>query len=298
MKRIFCSSIIIAAILPAAAVSQPYKLDAFDHGAQFQFPPHIHSTRIKYGPRSWQAMTLYSPSRSGRPAPIIVSLSGASWPNITRPYPLFWLANRLTESGYAYVEIDQDPTRKKLDDVLADITQAIASIREQSAKRNLDPDRIVLVGANGNAHLAALLGTNESYFINGGIPFAALSGVVMINGDGFDIPKRVATAGSYRAREYKKYSGTDVVEQARLSPVNHLDGTNAPEFLFLIAENESTSISESKEMSDALSGAQVRTQTKILPQFREGSVSTYFLAEKGGAGDALLDFIALAVRGK
>lgn len=273
-------------------------MDAFEPGAQFQIPPRVHSARIKYGPRSWQAMTLYSPRRSGEAAPIIAFLGGAAWPSITSPYPLFWLANRLTESGYAFVGIEQDPNRKKLDDVLADIAQAIAALREQSAKRHLDPDRIILIGAAGGAHLAALLGTNENYLVQGGVPFAALNGVVMINGDGFDIPKRVATAGSYRARQYEKYFGTDMAKQTRLSPVNNLGGANAPGFLFLIAENESTSISESKEMSDALIGAQMQAQTKILPRLREGTVSTYFLAEKGGAGDILLDFIALAVSDK
>lgn len=251
----------------------------------FEAPPPVSVSRIRYGARSWQSVGLSKPRR-GESVPLVVILEGA----MARPYPYYWLRYRLHESGYAVANVVYDSPNTGPARALADIAGAIESLRAQSDKHGIDPNRIILLGVGSGAAFAFLLATDESYLANAGVPIGSVVGSIAVNGDGFDVPRRIATAGTFRAKMYKREFGADRGDHARFSTVRHLASPNVGAFM-LLSIREADVADQAREMADALKNAGVQTQLSYLPKFIDGSVSTYFLAERGAAGSEMIDFL-------
>jgi alpha-L-fucosidase 2 len=106
---------------------------------------------------------------------------GGGWEagdKVTYVTPLF---EPLSRAGVAWFSIDYRLTPAVThQDQLADVRRAIAFIRSQHARFNIDPARIVLIGESASGQMAALLATED----------ASLAGVISFYGV-YDLPAMV-----------------------------------------------------------------------------------------------------------
>lgn len=278
----------------SAGHAQRQAFEEVERSRRFTKAIEVPVDRIRYGKRYWQTVELSTPRTIKRP-PLVVLVPDVTFGVISGPYPTDWVRFRLDKSNFAVAEVSYDPGQTGPDSALSDLAKAIATTLAQAEKRGIDADHVVLLGLGSGAHFALMLATDEHYLTAAGVPFTSVVGSVSVNGDGFDIPRRIATAGAYRAGGYRRVFGRDPNAWTRLSPVSHLAPPNAPAFLFLTLR-EPTLALQSREMQEALNAAGASAELVDLPKFREGELSTYLLAEPKGAGDELMSFLDKVTR--
>ena len=118
---------------------------------------------------------------ASRPSPAVIVVHGGGWEagdKVTYVTPLF---EPLSRAGVAWFSIDYRLTPAVThQDQLADVRKAIAFIRSQHARFNIDSSRIVLIGESASGQMAALLATED----------ASLAGVISFYGV-YDLPAMV-----------------------------------------------------------------------------------------------------------
>ncbi|HEV8060583.1 MAG TPA: alpha/beta hydrolase [Gemmataceae bacterium] len=103
-------------------------------------------------------LDLVRPTATGKPVPFILWLHGGGWRQGDRKdsHPAM---QDMAKLGYAggSVEYRLAPAHK-FPSPLEDARQALAFLRKNAAKYNLDPDRIAVAGGSAGGHLSLMLG--------------------------------------------------------------------------------------------------------------------------------------------
>lgn len=108
------------------------------------------------------------------PRPSVVVIHGGSWTSGSRAAHTGQILELLTRAGYNWFSIDYRlGGLPDYEESLADIRRAIGFIRCHARELRTDPDRIVLLGEDSGAHLAALLAAQ---------PPAGAAGAVLVGG--------------------------------------------------------------------------------------------------------------------
>jgi alpha-L-fucosidase 2 len=122
--------------------------------------------------------------RTGKPVPAVIVVHGGGWEagdKVTYVTPLF---EPLARAGLAWFSIDYRLTPGAThQDQLADLRQAIRSVRAAHARLNIDPARIVLVGESASGQMVTQIATEDP----------SLAGVVSFYGV-YDLPAMVTDA--------------------------------------------------------------------------------------------------------
>lgn len=258
-------------------------------------PPELNARTITYG-LSRRSIALLVPRNADR-APLVVHLPRADFGREGERLSMEWLPAFLFENGFAYARISPRPEREVgVTGVLADISDAIGHLGRNAAEYRLDPGRIILLGDAAGGHFAALLGTDPSFLERAGLPFNSVRAVLALNGDGFDIPRRIATSSRFRARHYERLFGTEPSAQRELSPVTHLAAPNAPIFLFA-AEEGSERMGQAEAIASLLRQSDAEVQVWPLERTIRGSLETYLGAPQHSRTSELRDFLRRAVAG-
>jgi len=106
------------------------------------------------GDRALDAYVQQGPRR--RPA--VVVIHGGTWSSGSRVAHVGQILEVLTQAGYHWFSVDYRlGGLPRFEDSLADIRTALAFIRCRARQLGIDPNRIVLLGEDSGAHLAALL---------------------------------------------------------------------------------------------------------------------------------------------
>jgi alpha-L-fucosidase 2 len=96
------------------------------------------------------------------PRPSIVIIHGGTWSAGSRIAHVGQLVELLTRAGYNWFSIDYRlGGLDEFEDSLADVRAALAFIRCHAADFRIDPERLVLLGEDSGAQLAALLATER-----------------------------------------------------------------------------------------------------------------------------------------
>lgn len=255
--------------------------------------PDVPFREIKYGPRSYEVMRFNLP-KQGKGAPLVVFIGNDGWRGGVDPYPMHLLRSALFEDGYAFAAIDYTPrytndpgsAQAMLDNIITGLRTLIAD----AERLGFDPTRIVLIGNGAGGHFVTLLGTDPT-LLGDRRMFAALKGVVSVNGHGFDIPQQIAKASPFRAKAFKKAFGTDAATHVRLSPVRHLGAPNAPAFLFQAVTDHPHIQNQAMSMYKALSRAGARAAYAPLPPWRDTSSRSYYGLDSGVGYIHLAEFL-------
>lgn len=108
--------------------------------------------------------------RGERRRPTVVVIHGGGWSSGSRSAHVGQILELLTRSGYHWVSLDY-----RLEGVaryeasLADLRAALGFLRCRAAELGIDPDRLVLLGEDSGAHLAALLAAERPRGVIGAV---------------------------------------------------------------------------------------------------------------------------------
>jgi arylformamidase len=255
--------------------------------------PPVGIREIAYGGDPKQRMDLLKPVSAAK-APILFYVHGGGWSigdkraGEGKKGP--W-ANGL---GWAYVSANYRLVpQATVEQQAADLASALAWLRANAVKEGLDPDRIVLMGHSAGAHLVALLGTDTRYLQRAGVPLAAVRGVVLLDGAGYDIPKQGAAETNLVKPMYDAAFSTDPKRQAALSPTLHAAAPNAGNWLILPVARRQDSQAQSKGLAAALSAAGATAVVHAVPGEGHASLNKGI----GDDGDFATDTVAAFLKG-
>ena len=248
-------TIFLSALITATASAQDGGLRARMAG-QAQADRAVGGDRLSYGSDPAQALTLWRPAASVKPAPLIVFVHGGGWrmgsaANATGQAKV----KHFTSAGYALASIDYRLVpAATVEQQAADVAASLAYLRREAGRLGVDAARIVIMGHSAGAHLVALVGTDPRYLAAVGMTPGDLGGVIALDGAAYDVPTQLAQAGRFMRGTYTQAFGTDPNRQRDLSPTFHAAAPNAPAFLLLHVER-ADGVAQNKGLADALRAA-------------------------------------------
>lgn len=212
--------------------------------------------RLAYGSDPAQALTLWQPAASAKPAPLIVFVHGGGWQRGSAANATGQAKVRhFTTAGYALASIDYRLVpAATVEQQAADVAAAVAWLRREAGRLGVDASRIILMGHSAGAHLVALVGTDPRYLTAAGLTPGDLGGVIALDGAAYDVPTQLAQAGRFMRNTYTQAFGTDPERQRELSPTFHAKAPNVPAFLLLDVER-ADGVVQNKALADALKAA-------------------------------------------
>lgn len=185
-----------------------------------------------YGGDRRQIIDLFVPD-GARGAPLVLFVHGGGWSAGSRHDNGGGQAKHFTDKGYAWATMGYRLVPAvAVEDQAADIARALAWLHRRGGRLGLDMRRIILIGHSSGAQLVGLVGTDPQWLGKAGVDFAAIRGVISLDGAGIDVPGIMA-AGASSSPFYAGAFGPDAARQARLSPLAHVGGKDAPRWLLL-----------------------------------------------------------------
>lgn len=207
--------------------------------------------RIVYDPAAKLTLDAWVPSGTA-PHAAVVLVHGGGWEagdRVTYIAPMFALA---ASHGLAWISIDYRLTPGvTVADQIADVSRALAWLRQHPGELRIDPARLVLVGESASGHLVARAAASEP----------GLAGVVSFYGV-YDLDAMAGDPANPRslARRLLGITALDDAARARLrefSPVHHASKSLPP--MLLVAGTADRLVGQQRAYVKALrsAGAQV-----------------------------------------
>ena len=215
-------------------------------------PPTPGTRELAYGADPKQRLDLLVPPAATR-APLLLFVHGGGWLIGDKRTGAGVKAAHFTQGGWAFASANYRLVpQATVEQQAADIAAAIAWARANAAAHGLDPDNIVLMGHSAGAHLVAWVGTDPRYLAAAGVPIAAVNGVILLDGAGYDIAGQMARPGNAVAGMYDAAFGKDVARQKALSPTLHAAAPNVARWLMLPIDRRDDSKAQSEGLAAAL----------------------------------------------
>jgi acetyl esterase/lipase len=228
---------------------------------------------------------LYLPRRTG-PNPVVLMIHGGGWASRSRE-DMEDISKRLAQRGYAVLNLSYRFAPKyQYPAQLLDVQQALAWVVANSARFNLDIERINAWGYSSGAHLAALLGgfdeqrlpdvSNQQLpklraVVAGGIP------ADLTRYDDSPLVKRFL--GGERDDMFERY--------AEASPMDHVSAGDPAVFLYHGKLDTLVSQDQSRDYYDALRAAGIDAEL-YLHNWR-GHMTMFLFG--GDAESRAIDFL-------
>jgi arylformamidase len=224
------------------------------------------ATTIAYGSDSAQSLDFW-PARlpadpAMAPAPLVIFVHGGGWQHGSKDNATGrWKPAHYPGEGYGFASINYrlvpDAT---VEQQAADVAAALKALLDRADALGIDRRRVVLMGHSAGAHLVALVGTDEQYLRAAGLSFAAVAGIVPIDGAAYDVAQQFEQAGPRMLQTYTAAFGTDPARQRRLSPTLQAASPNAPAFYIPHVQRED-GVRQSNELAAALRAAGTPAET-------------------------------------
>jgi acetyl esterase/lipase len=240
-----------------------------------------------------QALDVYTHPSLSR-APIVLFLHGGSWRQgdkravLAKPLALVPAGYVVASANYRF--------RPHVDiaTMAADVATAVAFLRANAASHGGDPDRIFLMGHSAGAHLVAVVGTNERFLHDAGVPWSALRGVVPLDTGPYHVPRqleRVASVEGGYGDLMRMVFGNDPAQWEVASPWHHVSATTPP-FLIVTSDGRGDAAAQAIPFGEHLRAAGVEAAVIEAKGRTHGTLNS----ELGRPGDAttqaVLDFLA------
>ncbi|KLE32315.1 hypothetical protein AAW01_11760 [Aurantiacibacter gangjinensis] len=207
---------------------------------------------LAYGDHARQAVDFYTGPVAAEAPPLVLFVHGGAWSFGERSH-VQTKPSHFAGQGYAFASAGYRVLPDvSVEEQASDLAAALSAIRADAPRLGFDPDRIVLMGHSAGAHLAALVATDPAY---AGEDMAAISGVVLLDGGGYDVPLRMSAASGPTLYAYRNAFSEDAAQQTRLSPVTHVGGPDAPQWLILHVDGRAETTQQARALGDALQAA-------------------------------------------
>lgn len=239
-------------------------------------------------------LDLYGPDRSGGPTrPIVLFVHGGGWRHgdkvNVRDKPEGFVSRGCL---FASVGYRLDPTVTPREQA-ADVAGAVAWLHDHAREHGGDGDAIFLIGHSAGAHLAALVGTDERLLAPHGLVPAALGGVVLLDGAGYDVPRQMAAARPPRMQQlYRDVFGDDPQAQREASPISHVvAGKRYPPFLIFHVGQRRESREQSESLAERLRAAGAEATTVHEPDKTHMTLNRELGLAGDGPSEKVLEFL-------
>lgn len=233
---------------------------------------------VKGVKKSLLAYDVYVPKTKG-PHPVMIMIHGGGWAIGDKGKRACGMdkAHYFVGLGYVYVSLNYRLSPAITHPVhIQDVAKALAVIHDGISQYRGDPKRMVLMGHSAGAHLAALIATDDSRLKSQKKSLSILKAVILLDGAGYDIPKRLSDASvTGRARKMFEDAFTkDAATQKNASPMTHISSGKAiPPFLIIHAGRRQIAQSMAESMQKALTQAGSKAKVYHAQDKNHGSVN-------------------------
>lgn len=246
-----------------------------------------------FGSHPNQQIDVYAPKDAVDDLPVILFVHGGGWSMGDNKYvqgkPAYYTGKDYIFASAGYRLLPSSPVEEQARDVGA----AVQAIAGQASSIGIDPEKIVLMGHSAGAHLAALVASDPQY---AGDAFGAIKGAVLLDGAGYDIAANMAAATPRSRDLYLRVFGNDPARHAALSPLTHVGGRDAPNWLSLYVEERDASRAQSQLLANALTQAGIRANALPIAGTDHSRMNREIGTEAGAAQTEAIDaFLAQIV---
>ena len=241
------------------------------------------------------SLDIYAPKKAAGKLPVMVMIHGGGWRLGDKSNKAVGIdkAKFFTAQGFVYVSINYRLTPEvQHPGHIVDVAAAIAWIHNHIEDYGGAPEMMFVMGHSAGAHLAALVATDESRLKKHDKDLSIIDGVVLLDGAGYDIPKKLILGNAVANAMYRNAFTDDEETQTNASPIHHVEaGKNIPPFLIIPIARRADSNQMSNDLRDALKAAQVDASIHVAEGKTHGSVNS----DIGKAGDqptgAIVEFL-------
>ncbi|HTN13712.1 MAG TPA: alpha/beta hydrolase [Sphingomonadaceae bacterium] len=209
---------------------------------------------LSYGQGKLQKVDFWAATRPD--APLVIYVHGGGWKRGDKqmmdssPKLDHWRTLGYAVASVNYRLVPENTVEQQA----ADVSAAVALLKERASSLGIDPRRIALVGHSAGAHLVALVGTDPTYFRAEGLSPGDVSGIVALDGAAYDVADQLDDGRRLMHDTYVQAFSTDPARQKRLSPTLQAALPNAPEFLILHVQR-ADGTAQSRALGEALTRA-------------------------------------------
>ncbi len=251
----WCAALVAAAWLNGAtAAPAPYP------------PPNV-QRNIAYGPDPAQSLDLY-PAAPGA-HPLVIYVHGGGWVGGNKGGGRR-IALALNAAGYTVASIGYRLVpQSDVAGAMQDLAQATAYLQAHALQLGIVPAHFAVMGHSSGAHMAALLGTDQSYLRRAGVDPAKLAVVITLDGV-YDIKTNVT---HYPSSTRTEVFGMDPQDWARYSPIDHIaDMTSHPLFCPLHEDHVQRFVEQAAEFEAALTQHKEHFVSAVAPGLNHGQL--------------------------
>ncbi|QIQ86785.1 alpha/beta hydrolase [Erythrobacter sp.] len=249
---------------------------------------------VLYGEHPRQQVDVYEPEAAVDPLPLVLFVHGGGWRigshKLVQVKPAHLNAQGYYFASTGYRLVPNVTVEQQAEDIGA----ALKALRGQAGAIGFDADRIVLMGHSAGAHLAALVATDPKY---AGEAFEAIRGVVLLDGAGYDVKAQMAGAAPELWQVYYNAFTADEAVQEALSPVTHVGGRDAPNWLALYVADREASSAQSEALTQRLRASGVEAEAVAVEGTDHGRMNRELGMEAGEAQTRAVDAFLARVFG-
>ena len=179
---------------------------------------------VEGGAGALQSLDVYAPSEApARARPVIVFVHGGGW-RLGDKRSAVRAGEYFAGQGFVFLSVNYRLSPAVTHPAhVGDVVAALAWARANGAGLGGDPERLVVMGHSAGAHLAALAALDAQRLKAVGLTPAAVAGVVLLDGAGYDIPRQIDELGSgFDRRLYEAAFGEDRETWRDASPLTHV----------------------------------------------------------------------------
>lgn len=239
---------------------------------------------ISFGSHPLQALDLYPGPDEGA---VLLFVHGGGWSRgergMVHDLPAYAARHGLTLASTSYRLVPEVSARE----AAADVAAAVARLKQDLPGRPL-----FLMGHSAGAHLAALVGVDPDYLGAHGLAPAAIAGVILLDGAGYDATgdRGGGMVGRALGRMYERAFGAAA---AALSPTLRVGpGRVYPPYLIFHIASRRDSAAQSRGLAEALVRAGGRAEVVVAPDDSHREINVGFGAPGDPEGERAARFIA------
>jgi acetyl esterase/lipase len=199
--------------------------------------------------------------------PVMVAIHGGGWRRFNKTGYGDRIASAFVQSGYVVVAPDyllSEPGLPSWPVNFEDVQAAVSWVREHGATLDINPNEIVAIGESAGANLAALLGTASPQ--STGADSSAVDAVIAFSTptDLTSLYSESPSAGLAAAQFLGGSPEQVPASYVAASPIDHVAADDPPMLLVHGLQDPLIPVSQSEDMSQALTAAGVRNQLLLV----------------------------------
>jgi arylformamidase len=271
IRRAFGCALLLCAGAQAAAFQPDGWSSQMGGQLNWKHPPPVTGYSTPFGEGVPGSIWMQPARRKGRP--LVLWIGGYAVSQRSR-LSTEWMPSRFFDEGYAYASISHgQPTGADFAQIRASVIEGLRAAVKLGEKEGADTSRLILVGEEDGAQLAALIATDPSWLREAGIGFGTVKATLLFEGRLFDVASALKRQSAVNAESLKRTLGGDPAVYAGRSPAAQLMPPNAPLFILAIPR-DGEAAADSVEFAYALKGAGVTAETVTMPNSRgEGLIT-------------------------